>query len=230
MRPTYLAVGFLFCSAALPATAIEPVPIAQADQVAAPSAVAVTDASDRFVIQLGRSTQGIKGPVRILERGEDGTLSTVETMEASDPQRVQLLQSGSQLVVQPTQSIPPGSTWVVDLSGVCGCRPYTPAPPVRGLWKSSTGSVPAVTKSPVRIVQACTCDPLVPASPLAFSAPAAAVPVAAAAAGSSLGWILLGAAAVVGAVVGITTSSNGGGGGGGGGNTNRNFLLQTTSR
>jgi len=228
MRPTYLAAGFLFCSAALPAMAIEPVPIAQADQVTAPSAVAVTDASDRFVIQLGRSTQGIKGPVRILERGEDGTLSTVETMEASDPQRVQLLQSGSQLVVQPTQSIPPGSTWVVDLSGVCGRRPYTPAPPVRGLWKSSTGSVPTVTKSPVRIVQAFTCDPLVPASPLAFSAPAAAAPVAAAAAGSSLGWILLGAAAVVGAVVGITTSSNGGGGGGG--NPPRNFLLQTTSR
>ncbi len=229
MRPTCLAVGFMFTVAALPAVAVEPVPIAQTGQVAAPEAVAVTDASDRFVIQLGRSTQGIKGPVRILERGQDGTLSTVETMEASDPQRVQLTQSGTQLVVQPSQSIPPGSTWVVDLTGVCGCRPYTPAPPVRGLWKSTSGSVPATTTSPLRIVQACACDPLVPVSPLAFSAPAAAAPVAAAAAGSSLGWILLGAAAVVGAVVGITTSSNGGGGGGGG-NTNRNLILSTTSR
>lgn len=214
MRPTCLAVGFMFTVAALPAIAVDP--------------VAVSDGADRFAIQLGRSTQGIKGPIRILERGEDGTLSTVETMEAADSQRVQLLDSGKLLEVRPSQPIPPGSTWVVDLTGVCGCRPYTPAPPVRGLWKSSTGSVPVSTQAPVRIVQACACDPLVPISPLAFSAPAAA-PVAAAAAGSSLGWILLGAAAVVGAVVGITTSTNGGGGGGGG-NTNRNFNLTTTSR
>jgi hypothetical protein len=207
--------------------AVEPVPIAQVAQGSGAEAVEVSDASDRFVIQLGRSTQGIKGPVRILERGPDGTLSTVETMEASDPQRVQLTQSGTQLEVRPSQSIPPGSTWVVDVTGVCGCRPYTPAPPVRGLWKSSTGSVPVTAKTPVRIVQACACDPLVPVSPLAFSAPAAA-PVAAPAPASSLGWILLGAAAVVGTVVGITTSSSGGGGGGG--NNNRNLFLTTTSR
>lgn len=216
MRPTCLAVGFIFAAAALPAMAVDP--------------VAVSDGADRFAIQLGRSAQGIKGPIRILERGEDGTLSTVETMEAADAQRVQLLDSGKLLEVRPSQPIPPGSTWVVDLTGVCGCRPYTPAPPVRGLWKSSTGSVPAGPKAPVRIVQACACDPLVPISPLAFSAPAAAPVAAAAAAGSSLGWILLGAAAVVGAVVGITTTTSGGGGGGGGGNTNRNFNLTTTSR
>jgi len=216
----------MFSVAAFPVAAAEPVSIAQA---ATADSVSVADASERFVIQLGRSTQGIKGPVRILERGENGTLSTVETMEASDPQRVQLLQSGTQLVVQPTQSIPPGSTWVVDLTGVCGCRPYTPAPAVRGLWKSSTGAVPVTPTAPIRVVQACACDPLVPVSPVAFSAPAAAAPVAAAAAaGSSLGWIILGAAAVVGAVVGITTSNTGGGGGSS--NTNRNFQLQTTSR
>jgi len=227
MRVRYLAAGALFITVALPATAAEPVSISQVAQATEP--VAVADGSDRFAIQLGRSAQGIKGPIRILERGDDGTLSTVETMEAADSQRVQLLDSGRLLEVRPSQPIPPGSTWVVDLTGVCGCRPYTPAPPVRGLWKSSTGSVPASPKAPVRIVQACACDPLVPISPLAFSAPAAApvaAAAAAAAAGSSLGWIILGAAAVVGAVVGITTS----GGGGGGGNTNRTFNLTTTSR
>ena len=199
----------MFSAAALPAVAVEPVPIAQVDQVVVPQPVAKTDSSDRFVIQLGRSAQGIRGPVRILERGEDGTLSTVETIEASDPQKVQLTRSGTQLVVQPSQSIPPGSTWVVDLTGVCDCRLYTPAPPVRGLWKSTSGTVPATTTSPLRIVQACTCDSLVPVSPLAFSAPAAAT--TAAATGSSLGWIILGVAAVVGTVVGITTTNNGGG-------------------
>jgi hypothetical protein len=218
MRPICLVVGFTFMLAALPSMSVEPVAI---------EPVAVADGANSFAIQLGRSTQGIKGPIRILERGVDGTLSTVETMEAADPQRVQLSDAGRLLEVRPSQPIPPGSTWVVDLTGVCGCRPYTPAPPVRGLWKSSTGSVPVTTQSPVRIVQACACDSLVPISPLAFSAPAAA-PVAAAAAGvSSLGWIILGAAAVVGAVVGITTTTSGGGGGG---NTNRNLILTTTSR
>lgn len=221
MRPTCLAVGFVFIAVALPAVAVETVSVAQA---VSSDTVSVADASERFTIQLGRSAKGIKGPVRILERGQDGTLSILETIESSDPQKVQLLEGGNQLAVQSTQPIPPGSTWVFDLTGVCGCRPYTPGPPVRGLWKSSTGSLP-VKDQTLRIVQACACDPLVAVSPVAFSAPAAA-PVAAVAA-TNIGWIILGTAVVVGAIVGIATSSSGGGGGSG---SSRNLLVPTVSR
>lgn len=174
-------------------------------------------------IKLGRNAQNISGNIRIMERGEDGTLSTVETFQASDPLRVKLLESGRELVLTPSQTIPPGSTWVVDLAGVCSCRLYRPAPPVRGLWKSSDGVIP-VLKSKIKspeISQACACDALDPITPLAFFSPAAPASAAAVAQGSNLGWIILGAGAIVGTVLGIAAISNGGSGSGGGGGGNR---------
>lgn len=211
VSPMAICVSAVFVISALPVSAAEPLPASVAQPSDSLSMVSIADGSDRFSIQLGSRVGGIKGSIRILEQSKDGALNVVETVDAANPDNVQLIENGSQLVVKSARPISAGSTWTLDLSGATGCQPISSAPPVRGLWKSTSGIVPASTgsKASILVAQACIPIPLVPVSPVAFAVPSTAA-VATAAAASSLPLILLGAAAAIGAVTAIILSNGSG--------------------